>query len=72
MKQAIVFLMLMLALAVSGCTDRAKELYDTAKLEELQNNPEHARKLYREIVADYPGSEYAAKAKDRLEDLEIK
>jgi len=58
-----------LCLATFGCTDKAEELYETAKLEELQNNPTHARKLYREILEDHPRSDYADKAKERLSAL---
>jgi hypothetical protein len=29
------------------CGDKAKDLYDTAQLEEKQNNKPHATKLYR-------------------------
>jgi outer membrane protein assembly factor BamD (BamD/ComL family) len=66
MKKVFSVLMIALCLAAFGCTDKAEELYEPAKLEELQNNPDHARKLYREIVAGYPQSEYADKARDRL------
>lgn len=62
-------LMTALCLTTFGCTDKAEELYETAKLEELQNNPTHARKLYREIVEDHPRSDYAEKAKERLSAL---
>ena len=69
MKKLFSILVLLLCLMLAGCTDKAEELYETAKLEELQNNPDHARKLYREIVEDYPQSEYADKARDRLSAL---
>lgn len=69
MKKVLSVLMTALCLATFGCTDKAKELYETAKLEELQNNPTHARKLYREILEDHPHSEYADKAKERLSAL---
>jgi TolA-binding protein len=66
MKKMLSIVMIGLSLAVLGCTDRAEELFETAKLEELQNNPTHARKLYREIVTDYPDSAYADRARERL------
>ena len=47
-----------------------KDLYDTARLEEKQNNAPHATKLYRQIVDDYPGSPYADRAKTSLAELE--
>ncbi|MDY6952081.1 MAG: tetratricopeptide repeat protein [Thermodesulfobacteriota bacterium] len=67
------FLFVLAALALSGCSgNRAEELFDTARLEELQNNDDHARKLYQEIVAKYPNSEYAADARDRLSEMQKK
>ena len=44
--------------------------YDTAQLEEKQNNRPHATKLYRQIVEEYPNSPYANQAKTRLAELE--
>lgn len=44
----------------------AKELYETAQFEELQNNQRHALQLYEEIVRDYSGSEYAKKSGERI------
>jgi len=67
MKFSILVLLLSLALVLSGCSgNKAEELFETAKLEELQNAPEHATKLYQEILDKYPESEYASKAKKRL------
>jgi TolA-binding protein len=40
-----------------------------AQFEELQNNQDHARKLYGEIISQYPDSEYADKAAERLFEL---
>ena len=66
-KFTVLILLLSLVLTLSCCSDNnAKELFDTAKLEELQFNPDHAKKLYQEIVSKYPESEYAEKAKERL------
>ena len=70
MKYKILVLLLTVALVLSGCSgDKAEELFETAKLEELQNAPDHAKKLYQEIVDKYPESEYAKKAKERLSAL---
>ena len=56
-----------LALLGSGCTgDAAKDLYETAQLEEKQNNDAHAKELYQQITTQHRQSEYAAKAKERL------
>ncbi|TAJ10055.1 MAG: hypothetical protein EPO61_04895 [Nitrospirae bacterium] len=55
-------------LALSGCNgSKADELLDTAQFEEKQNNRDHARQLYEEILRDYPKSEAARKAQDRLD-----
>ena len=64
------FFLLSLLLLVVGCGDKAKDLFDTAQLEEKQNNRPHATKLYRQIVEDYPDSPYANQAKSRLAELE--
>jgi hypothetical protein len=50
--------------------DKAKDLYDTVRLEEKQFNKPHATKLYRQIVEEYPDSPYANQAKTRLTELE--
>ncbi len=55
-----------LVLALFGCGDQAKELFDTAQLEERQYNAPHARQLYQEIIDTYPDSPYAVQARERL------
>lgn len=73
MRQLLLILFLAFALALSACTgDGGKQLYETAKFEEVQNNREHARELYEEIVKKHPGSEYAKKAAERLKELKDK
>lgn len=73
MKQVLVILSLALAIALSACTGNGdKELFETAKFEEVQNNKEHAKELYEEIVKKYPKSEYARKAVERLKELKEK
>ena len=52
-----------LVLLLVGCGDKAKDLYDTAQLEEKQFNKPHATKLYRQIVEEYPDSSYENQAK---------
>ena len=64
------FLAACLLLLLVGCGDKAKHLYDTAQLEEKQNNRPHATKLYRQIVEEHPDSPYANQAKSRLAVLE--
>lgn len=65
------FLFVVAAISLSGCSgNRAEELFDTARLEELQNNDDHAKKLYQELVAKYPDSEYARDARDRLSEIQ--
>lgn len=58
------------ALFGTACSDRhAEELFDTARLEERQNSPDHARQLYRELIEKYPDSTWAEEARNRLEGL---
>lgn len=64
------FLAACLLLVLVGCGDNAKDLYDTAQLEEKQFNKPHATKLYRQIVEEYPNSTYANQAKARLAELD--
>ncbi len=67
MMRGFLAVLIFLSMAVFGCQGKeAQQLFDTAQLEELQNNREHARSLYEEIVRKYPDSEVAAKARERL------
>lgn len=73
MRYAFLILALVCAFGLSACAqDGGKELFDTAKFEELQNNKEHARELYEEVMKKYPKSEYARKAEERLRELKEK
>lgn len=66
----IIMITWLVFLPLMGCTeDKAKELFETAKLEELQNSPDQARQLYQEIIKAYPDSEYAERARGRLSAL---
>jgi TolA-binding protein len=70
MKLVILSLMILLSVSVSGCTgDKPKELMDTAILEEKQQNSDHARQLYQEIIQKYPDSPVAKDAQRRLSEL---
>jgi outer membrane protein assembly factor BamD (BamD/ComL family) len=70
MKRFILILVMIAGLSFAGCSgNNAKELFETAQFEELQNNRDHAIKLYREIIEKDPGSEYAGKARKRLDVL---
>ena len=67
MKKTLFAILLTCSLIVTGCSgDSAEELFETAELEERQNNPEHAGKLYQEIIEKYPQSDYAKQAVERL------
>lgn len=60
-------LLAMLGVLSGGCVgEDAKQMLDTAKFEELQNNPKHARQLYQRIVDNFPDSPEARHAKERL------
>ena len=65
MAAAILF-----SLAVVGCSgDKAKELLETAELEERQMNAPHAKQLYEEVIRLYPSSREAQTARERLAKL---
>ena len=66
---AVAFLMAILLGGCSSGNSKAAELFETASFEEKQHNLEHASKLYREIVASYPGTPTARDAATRLEVL---
>jgi len=73
MKNIILILFVFLSFSLAGCSGgKAKELFDTAQLEELQNNTEHARSLYEEIIQKYPDTEFSQKAQERLNVLQKK
>ena len=55
-----------LVATVVGCSQGAEELIKTAKFEELQRNYPHARELYQRVVDQYPNSEEAKLAAERL------
>jgi len=61
--------LILLPLIVLGCGNEAKDRFETAKFEELQNNHKHAVQIYEEIVENYPDSEYSSKARERLSEL---
>ncbi len=65
MKKIVAIMILLLFL--TACSDKAAEMYDLAKFEELQNNPEHAIQLYEKIVEKYPDSPKAKEAAERLD-----
>ncbi|ACH38596.1 lipoprotein, putative [Citrifermentans bemidjiense Bem] len=66
MKKSVLLMMLVLALTGACNSDKGKELFDTAQFEEKQNNREHAKQLYQEIVNKYPDSPVAKQAQERL------
>ena len=59
----------LLAGVLLGCGGGARELPDTAQLEETQRNLPHARELYQEVLRRYPNSPEAATAAARLQAL---
>ena len=71
-KTIVILVLLVTALFGYGCSDKAQELYETAQFEEIQKNKPHAIKLYREIINEYPESEYVSQAREQLEKLEMK
>ena len=74
MKSGVTSVLVALGLLFSlivGCGGESPEsLFETAQFEEKQTNVAHARELYQRIILEHPGSEWANKAKARLEQLE--
>ncbi|VAX29146.1 hypothetical protein MNBD_NITROSPIRAE01-1247 [hydrothermal vent metagenome] len=71
-KIHLIFLGLLLLFSFTACSNpegKSAQLYETAQFEEEQFNIEHATKLYEEILKKYPESDFAGKAKKRLEAL---
>jgi TolA-binding protein len=67
MKLIFVLVAVICTVSLLSCSaDKASELFETAQFEELQNNNEHARQIYEDIIKKYPGSDSAKKAEDRL------
>lgn len=61
---------IILFLLITACSgDKAKELLETAELEERQMNLPHAKQLYEEVIRLYPSSREAQTARDRLAKL---
>jgi TolA-binding protein len=56
-------------LLLLGCSDKPKELFETAAFEENQGNIAHAKEIYEELVRSYPSSKEAELAKAHLTDL---
>lgn len=54
---------------VWGCGEDPRQLYETAQFEEQQHNRAHAQELYEQVIQQHPGSEFAEKARKRLEAL---
>jgi hypothetical protein len=70
MRHSFLALLFLCMLTAGGCIgDKGKELFETAQFEEKQHNVEHAVQLYREIIRKHAGSDYAAKAGQRLTEL---
>lgn len=60
-------ILLSFALFLAGCPgNKAKDLLETAELEERQMNVVHAKQLYEEVIRLYPESKEAESARARL------
>ena len=68
MKKSL--LIIIAILFISACSGGdAKELYETAQFEELQNNHKHAVQLYEEIITKHSDTDFAKKAIQRIKEL---
>ena len=62
---------IILFLFITACSgDKAKELLETAELEERQMNLPHAKQLYEDVIRLYPSSKEADTARARLTKLD--
>lgn len=62
---------IILFLLITACSgDKAKELLETAELEERQMNLPHAKQLYEDVIRLYPTSKEADTARARLTKLD--
>jgi TolA-binding protein len=62
---------IILFLLITACSgDKAKELLETAELEERQMNLPHAKQLYEDVIRLYPSSKEADTARARLTKLD--
>ncbi len=70
MSRFVLTFILLSMMSSAGCSvDKGKDIYDMAQFEEKQHNNEHARQLYEEIAKKYPGTEFATKATQRLQEI---
>lgn len=70
MKKFILVLLFICSAALTACSgDQGAQQLEIAQFEELQNNREHAIKLYEEVLSKYPGSPNAKLAQERLKAL---
>ena len=71
-KRTLLFVGVFLALClIAGCGGESPEsLFETAQFEERQTNVAHAKELYQRIIFEHPDSEWAKKAKARLEKIQ--
>ena len=73
MTTNLVCLAMTILLLSGGCgSDQPDQLLKTARFEERQNNPAHAKELYEQILRDYPNSPAAGQARARLAELSPK
>lgn len=56
MKTARFVLCVLCITVLFGCSDKAKELLETAAFEESQSNFPHALEIYQELARTYPES----------------
>lgn len=69
-KRLMFIIVVAVVIVLNSCGgDSPKSMFDTAQLEELQNNSKHAKEIYEDIISKHPNTEYAQKAKERLDKL---
>jgi outer membrane protein assembly factor BamD (BamD/ComL family) len=52
---------------IVGCGEDPRQIFETARFEEQQQNRAHAQELYEQLILQYPDSEFAEKARQRMD-----
>ena len=50
-----------------ACGEDPRQIFETAQFEEQHHNRAHAQELYEQLILQFPESEFAEKARQRLE-----
>ncbi len=68
-RVGILLVLIALLWGCPGPEGKSQELYKLAQFEEQQNNLQHAKELYEQILTEYPETSFSTKAKARLKEI---